>query len=110
MGISIPFYLTYKKCILDFPSTISRLFVGGQMSSAKKKVCYPSKHIRPDGQFLKGLNACAIFKHTAWEQFRDLIPESERGSFVEAYRKRLNSDDKEIQVRLSSFGAFAIYY
>lgn len=50
-----------------------------------------------------------IFKYTAWEQFRDLIPENERGSFVDAYRKRLNSDDKEVQVRLALFGVYAIY-
>lgn len=34
----------------------------------------------------------------AWEPFRDLIPENERGSFVHAYHKRLNSDDIETQV------------
>lgn len=37
---------------------------------------------------------------TAWEPFRDLIPENERGCFVDAYSKRLNSDDLETQVRL----------
>lgn len=36
----------------------------------------------------------------AWEPFRDLIPESERGCFVDAYHKRLNSNDKETQVSL----------
>lgn len=40
--------------------------------------------------------AAAIFPDV-WESFRDLIPEDERGCFVEAYRKRLNSDDKETQ-------------
>lgn len=49
-----------------------------------------------------------FFKYPAWEQFRDLIPENERGSFLDAYRKRLNSDDKEIQVRLAWFGPYAI--
>ncbi|KAK6119905.1 hypothetical protein DH2020_046352 [Rehmannia glutinosa] len=34
--------------------------------------------------------AAAIFPD-AWEPFRDLIPESERGCFVDAYHKRLNS-------------------
>lgn len=34
----------------------------------------------------------------AWEEFRDLIPENERGSLVDAYHKRLNSDDMETQV------------
>ncbi|XP_010248469.1 PREDICTED: proline iminopeptidase [Nelumbo nucifera] len=40
--------------------------------------------------------AAAIFPD-AWEPFRDFIPESERGSFINAYKKRLNSDDIEIQ-------------
>uniref|UniRef100_A0A803MC62 Proline iminopeptidase n=1 Tax=Chenopodium quinoa TaxID=63459 RepID=A0A803MC62_CHEQI len=41
--------------------------------------------------------AATIFPD-AWEQFRDLVPESERGCFVDAYHKRLNSDDKETQL------------
>lgn len=41
--------------------------------------------------------AAAIYPD-AWEEFRDLIPENERGSsLVDAYHKRLNSDDLEIQ-------------
>lgn len=40
--------------------------------------------------------AAAIFPD-AWEPFRDLIPENERGSFINAYRKRLNSDDMATQ-------------
>ncbi|KAL2254514.1 UNVERIFIED_CONTAM: Proline iminopeptidase [Sesamum indicum] len=40
--------------------------------------------------------AAAIFPD-AWEPFRDLIPESERGCFVDAYHKRLNSSDKQTQ-------------
>ncbi|KAL6545855.1 hypothetical protein OROGR_009729 [Orobanche gracilis] len=40
--------------------------------------------------------AAAIFPD-AWEPFRDLIPENERGCFVDAYSKRLNSNDKETQ-------------
>jgi proline iminopeptidase len=34
-----------------------------------------------------------------WEEFETLIPESERGDMVEAYRKRLTSDDKDEQLR-----------
>ena len=34
-----------------------------------------------------------------WEEFEALIPESERGDMVEAYRKRLTSDDKDLQLR-----------
>lgn len=37
--------------------------------------------------------------YAAWEPFRDLIPEDERGCFIKAYHKRLNSEDVEIQVR-----------
>lgn len=40
---------------------------------------------------------------TAWEPFRDLIPENERESFLHAYKKRLNSDDVETQVRVSFY-------
>ncbi|KAI8533533.1 hypothetical protein RHMOL_Rhmol10G0018500 [Rhododendron molle] len=40
--------------------------------------------------------AAAIFPD-AWEPFRDLIPENERGSFIDAYWKRLKSDDLETQ-------------
>ncbi|XP_061370078.1 proline iminopeptidase-like [Gastrolobium bilobum] len=40
--------------------------------------------------------AAAIFPD-AWEPFRDLIPENERGCFIDAYKKRLNSDDIKTQ-------------
>jgi len=33
----------------------------------------------------------------AWESFRDFIPEEERGDFITAYNKRLNSSDAELQ-------------
>ncbi|KAJ6948755.1 proline iminopeptidase isoform X3 [Populus alba x Populus x berolinensis] len=42
--------------------------------------------------------AAAIFPD-AWESFRDFIPENERGCFVDAYSKRLNSDDLETQLQ-----------
>ncbi|KAJ0078358.1 hypothetical protein Patl1_37258 [Pistacia atlantica] len=45
----------------------------------------------------KALELWTVLPCTAWEPFRDLIPENERGSFVDAYSKRLNCDDKEIQ-------------
>lgn len=45
---------------------------------------------------------CISSQCTAWEPFRDLIPEAERGSFIDAYKKRLNSDDMETQVGVSS--------
>ncbi|KAL2512014.1 Proline iminopeptidase [Abeliophyllum distichum] len=44
--------------------------------------------------------AATIFPDV-WEPFRDHIPESERGCFVKAYHKRLNSDDKETQYAAS---------
>lgn len=34
-----------------------------------------------------------------WDEFERFIPENERGDMVEAYRKRLTSDDKELQLR-----------
>ena len=34
-----------------------------------------------------------------WDEFESLIPEDERGDMVEAYRKRLTSDDKDEQLR-----------
>lgn len=39
-----------------------------------------------------------VSRYAAWEPFRDLIPENERTCFIEAYHKRLNSDDMETQV------------
>ncbi|KAJ6823124.1 proline iminopeptidase [Iris pallida] len=41
--------------------------------------------------------AAAIFPD-AWEPFRDFIPENERSSFIDAYNKRLRSNDTNIQV------------
>lgn len=35
---------------------------------------------------------------SAWEPFRDFIPENERDNFIVAYNKRLNSDDIDVQV------------
>ena len=48
-----------------------------------------------------------LFKHgfsssiypDAWEDFVSIIPEEERGDLVEAYRKRLTSDDPQEQLR-----------
>ena len=48
--------------------------------------------------FLKFLIYLADSCHAAWESFRDFIPENERGCFIDAYSKRLNSDDLETQV------------
>ena len=40
------------------------------------------------------------FNCTAWEPFRDFIPENERECFITAYQKRLESDNLETQVSL----------
>ena len=34
-----------------------------------------------------------------WDEFASIIPEAERGDFIEAYRKRLTSDDPDEQLR-----------
>lgn len=47
--------------------------------------------------FLFFISVC-FFDLKAWEEFRDLIPQNERGSLVDAYHRRLNSDDMETQV------------
>lgn len=48
--------------------------------------------------FSSYLKCKGLFVYTAWEQFRDFIPENERDCFVTAYHKRLNSEDLETQV------------
>ncbi|KAF6136787.1 hypothetical protein GIB67_020109 [Kingdonia uniflora] len=49
---------------------------------------------------------------SAWEPFKDLIPENERSCFISAYSKRLNSTDLDTQVRtfgnLDFFGSFSL--
>uniref|UniRef100_A0A9I9DHI4 Proline iminopeptidase n=1 Tax=Cucumis melo TaxID=3656 RepID=A0A9I9DHI4_CUCME len=52
--------------------------------------------------------AAAIYPD-AWESFRDLIPESERGCFVDAYSKRLNSKDMETQVSMPQLHRMSDY-
>lgn len=49
-----------------------------------------------------------VSPYAAWEPFRDLIPENERKCFLEAYHKRLNSDDMETQVRFIHFPLFTL--
>lgn len=39
-----------------------------------------------------------LFFYTAYESFRDVIPENERDDFLTAYHKRLNSKDIAMQV------------
>ncbi|EPS69083.1 proline iminopeptidase, partial [Genlisea aurea] len=67
------------------PEKVTGLILRGIFLLRKKEIDW----------FYEG-GAAAIFPD-AWEPFRDLIPEGERGCFVEAYHKRLNSSDKETQ-------------
>lgn len=43
----------------------------------------------------------------AWQPYRDLIPEAERGDFISAYHKRLTSDDEA--VRLAAAKAWSVW-
>ncbi|CAL1352962.1 unnamed protein product [Linum trigynum] len=74
--------LTYSQ---SHPDKVTGLVLRGIFLLRKKEIDW----------FYEG-GAAAIFPD-AWEPFRDLIPEDERGSFVNAYSKRLNSADMEIQ-------------
>jgi proline iminopeptidase len=67
------------------PEKVTGLVLRGIFLSRKKEIDW----------FYEG-GAASIFPD-AWEPFRDLIPENERESFVNAYYKRLTSDDKETQ-------------
>jgi proline iminopeptidase len=42
-----------------------------------------------------------------WEQYRDAIPEAERGNFMQAYYKRMTSDDEE--TRLKACRAWSVW-
>ncbi|KAL7199586.1 hypothetical protein ACSBR2_021806 [Camellia fascicularis] len=54
--------------------------------------------LEDDFSFLRWLNVCVFYsQYTAWESFRDLIPENEKESFIDAYWKRLSSVDLETQ-------------
>ncbi|GER43289.1 proline iminopeptidase [Striga asiatica] len=70
---------------VSHPDKVTGLVLRGIFLLRKKEIDW----------FYEG-GAAAIFPD-AWESFRDLIPESERGCFVDAYHKRLNSNDKETQ-------------
>ncbi|ESR35926.1 hypothetical protein CICLE_v10030436mg [Citrus x clementina] len=70
---------------LAHPDKVTGLVLRGIFLLRKKEIDW----------FYEG-GAAAIYPD-AWESFRDLIPENERSCFVDAYSKRLNSDDKETQ-------------
>lgn len=63
------------------PNKVTGLILRGIFLLRKKEIDW----------FYEG-GAATIFPD-AWEPFRDFIPENERGSFIEAYHKRLNSSD-----------------
>lgn len=69
----------------SYPDKVTGLVLRGIFLLRKKEIDW----------FYEG-GAAAIYPD-AWEPFRDLIPESERGCLVDAYHKRLNSNDKETQ-------------
>ena len=50
-----------------------------------------------DWMYAEG-GASQVYPDT-WDEFEQAIPEAERGNMVEAYRKRLLSDDKDEQLR-----------
>jgi proline iminopeptidase len=41
---------------------------------------------------------CSFMYPDLWESYRDLIPEAERGNFIEAYYKRLTSPDPQVRL------------
>lgn len=64
-----------------YPDKVTGLILRGIFLLRKKELDW----------FYEG-GAAAIFPD-AWEPFRDFIPENERGCFIDAYHKRLNSSD-----------------
>ncbi|XP_009764687.1 proline iminopeptidase [Nicotiana sylvestris] len=70
---------------ISHPDKVTGIILRGIFLLRKKEIDW----------FYEG-GAAAIFPD-AWEPFRDMIPENERKCFVEAYHKRLNSDDLETQ-------------
>ncbi|MCO5577353.1 hypothetical protein L7F22_031182 [Adiantum nelumboides] len=50
---------------------------------------------------INGSESIMLLIDLAWEDYRDFIPEEERGDFVAAYSKRLKSNDPTIELRAS---------
>ncbi|KAL9275514.1 Proline iminopeptidase-like protein [Drosera capensis] len=67
------------------PDMVSGMVLRGIFLLRKKEIDW----------FYEG-GAAAIYPD-AWEEFRDLIPEEERSCFIDAYHKRLISDDVKTQ-------------
>ncbi|XP_060216670.1 proline iminopeptidase isoform X2 [Lycium barbarum] len=74
--------LTYS---MSHPDKVTGIILRGIFLLRKKEIDW----------FYEG-GAAAIYPD-AWEPFRDLIPEEERKCFIEAYHKRLNSNNLETQ-------------
>jgi proline iminopeptidase len=75
--------LTYA---IQHPSRVSELVLRGIFMIRKREI---------DWYYQQGCNA--IYPD-AWEQYRDHIPENERGDFVKAYYSRLTSKDPAVQL------------
>lgn len=70
----------------SYPDKVTGIILRGIFLLRKKELDW----------FYEG-GATAIFPD-AWEPFRDFIPENERNCFIEAYHKRLNSNDVDVKV------------
>ncbi|MCO5559481.1 hypothetical protein L7F22_013081 [Adiantum nelumboides] len=71
------------------PEHVTGIILRGIFLTRKKEIDW----------FYEG-GAAALFPD-AWEDYRDFIPEEERGDFVAAYSKRLKSNDPTIELRAS---------
>ncbi|MBC7396461.1 MAG: prolyl aminopeptidase [Bdellovibrionales bacterium] len=71
---------------VSYPAVVTELVLRGIFLIRKKEI---------DWYYQEG--ASAIYPD-AWEAYRDHIPPAERGNFVEAYYKRLTSNDPEVRL------------
>jgi proline iminopeptidase len=77
--------LTYA---ITHPTRVTGLVLRGIFLLRKKEI---------DWYYENGLGASAIYPDV-WEQFRDHIPENERGNMVKAYYSRLTHSDPQVQM------------
>eukprot|EP00250_Pteridium_aquilinum_P006395 c16334_g1_i1 orf=45-1043(+) len=73
----------------SYPEHVTGIILRGIFLTRKKEIDW----------FYEG-GASALFPD-AWEDYRDLIPEDERGNFVAAYSKRLKSNDPAVKLAAS---------
>lgn len=100
---------------------IENWYVFGGSWGSTLAIAYAETHAeRVRGLFLRGIFLCRpselswFYQHGAsdifpdlWEQYRDAIPENERGDFMTAYHKRLISDDEK--TRLDAARAWSVW-